>query len=181
MFVGFISLDFFWGAGEWLCFFSSYYSDLMFKNIFVSSVDITPKPQLGNEIQPPRFLPSSVPWPPFPSSFVIALIFFFPLKTGSVCVNSFSLDGRQHPAGFCPGPPRSGAGPSVCCCCCVEAQSCLTLRPRGCSPPGLPVHHQLPESTETHVHRVGDAIQPSHPLPSPSPAFSLSQHQGLFK
>ena len=100
---------FFWG-GEWLCFFSSYYSDLMFKNIFVSSVDITPKPQLGNEIQPPRFLPSSVPWPPFPSSFVIALIFFFPLKTGSVCVNSFSLDGRQHPAGFCPGPPRSGPG-----------------------------------------------------------------------
>ena len=51
-----------------------------------------------------------------------------------------------------------------------------------CSTPGLPVHHQLLESTQTHVHRVGDAIQPSHPLLSPSPpALSLSQHQGLFK
>ena len=46
-----------------------------------------------------------------------------------------------------------------------------------CSTPGFPVHHQLPELTQTHVHRVGDAIQPSHPLLSPSPpAFSLSQH-----
>ena len=49
------------------------------------------------------------------------------------------------------------------------------------SMPGLPVHHQLPKSTQTHVHCVGDAIQPSHPLLSPSPAFNLSQHQGLFK
>ena len=51
-----------------------------------------------------------------------------------------------------------------------------------CSMPGLPVHHQLPESTQTHVHWVSDAIQPSHPLLSPSPpALNLSQHQGLFK
>ena len=50
-----------------------------------------------------------------------------------------------------------------------------------CSTPGLPVHHQLPEFTQTHVHQVGDAIQPSHPLSSLSPAFNLSQHQGLFK
>ena len=51
-----------------------------------------------------------------------------------------------------------------------------------CSTPGLPVHHQLPEFTQTHVHWVGDAIQPSHPLLSPSlPAFNFSQHQGLFK
>ena len=50
------------------------------------------------------------------------------------------------------------------------AQSCPTLcDPMNCSTPGLPVHHQLPESTQTHVHRVGDAIQPSHPLSSPSP------------
>ena len=50
------------------------------------------------------------------------------------------------------------------------------------STPGLPVHHQLPEFTQTHVHRVSDAIQPSHPLSSPSPpAFNLSQHQGLFQ
>ena len=51
-----------------------------------------------------------------------------------------------------------------------------------CSMPGLPVHHQLLKSTQTHVHWVGDAIQPSHPLLSPSPpAFNLSQHQSLFK
>ena len=50
------------------------------------------------------------------------------------------------------------------------AQSCPTLcDPMNCSTPGLPVHHQLPEFTQTHVHRVGDAIQPSHPLSSPSP------------
>ena len=62
-------------------------------------------------------------------------------------------------------------------------QSCLTLcDPRNCSMPGLPVHHQLPESTQTHVHWAGDAIQSSHPLSSPSPpALNLSQHQGLFK
>ena len=63
------------------------------------------------------------------------------------------------------------------------AQSCLTLcNPMNRSKPGLPVHHQLLESTQTHVHQVGDAIQPSHPLSSPSPpALNLSQHQGLFK
>ena len=62
------------------------------------------------------------------------------------------------------------------------AQSCLTLcNPMTCSTPHLPVHCQLPEFTQTHVHWVGDAVQPSHPLSSPSPAFSLSQHQGLFK
>ena len=61
--------------------------------------------------------------------------------------------------------------------------SCLTLRdPMDHSTPGLPVHHQLSEFTQTHVHWVGDAIQPSHPLLSPSPpAFNLFQHQGLFK
>ena len=54
--------------------------------------------------------------------------------------------------------------------------------PMDCSTPGLPVHHRLPELTQTHVHQVGDAIQPSHPLSSPSPpAFNLSQYQGLFK
>ena len=56
-----------------------------------------------------------------------------------------------------------------------------SLRPMDCSTPGLPVHHQLPELTQTHVHRVGGAIQSSHPLLCPSPAFSLSQHQGLFR
>ena len=63
------------------------------------------------------------------------------------------------------------------------AQLCPTLwDPMDCSTPGLLVHKQLPEFTQTHVHWVSDAIQPSHPLSSPSPlAFNLSQHQGLFK
>ena len=63
------------------------------------------------------------------------------------------------------------------------AQSCPTLcNPMDCSTPGLPVHHQLLEFTQTHVYWVGDAIQPSHPLSSPSPPpFNLSQHQGLFQ
>ena len=63
------------------------------------------------------------------------------------------------------------------------AQSCLTLcDPTDCSTSGFPVHHQLLELTQTHVHWVSDVIQPSHPLLSPSPpAFNLSQHQDLFK
>ena len=62
------------------------------------------------------------------------------------------------------------------------AQSCLTLcDPMNCSTPGLPVHHQLREFTQTHVHRVSDAIQPSNPLLSTSPDFNISQHQGLFQ
>ena len=63
------------------------------------------------------------------------------------------------------------------------AQLCPTLcDPMDCSMPNFPVHHQLSELTQTHVHRVSDAIQSSHPLWSPSPpAFNLSQHQGLFQ
>ena len=63
------------------------------------------------------------------------------------------------------------------------AQSCPTLcDPMNCSRPGLPVHHQLLEFTQTHVHRVSDAIQPSHPLSSPSPpAPNPSQHQSLLQ
>ena len=63
------------------------------------------------------------------------------------------------------------------------AQLCPTLcDPMDCSTPGLSVHHQLLVFTQTHVHWVSDAIQPSHPLSSPSPpTFNFSQHQGLFK
>ena len=77
----------------------------------------------------------------------------------------------------------------VCVCVCVCSvqfssvpQSCPILcDPMNRSMPGLPVHHQLPEFTQIHVHRVGDAIQPSHPLSSPSPpAPNPSQHQSLF-
>ena len=62
-------------------------------------------------------------------------------------------------------------------------QSCPTLyNPMDCSMPGSPVHHELPELAQTHVHQFGDAIKTSHPLLSPSPpAFNLSQHQGLFQ
>ena len=81
------------------------------------------------------------------------------------------------------------APPAVCalsyslCQFSSAAQSCLTLcNPMDCSTPGFPVHHQLLELAQTHVHRVRDAIQPSHPLSSPSPpTFNLSQHCGLFK
>ena len=68
-------------------------------------------------------------------------------------------------------------------CCCSVAKSCLTLcNPMDCSTSGSSVLHYLPEFTQTHVHWVGDAIQPSHPLSPPSPpAFNLSQHQGLFQ
>ena len=77
---------------------------------------------------------------------------------------------------FCPFTIRSDQIRSV-------AQSCPTLcDPMNRSRPGLPVHHQLSEFTQTHVHRVSDAIQPSHPLSSPSPpAPSSSQHQSLFQ
>ena len=65
----------------------------------------------------------------------------------------------------------------------VQSLSCVRLcDPMDCSTPGFPVHCQLPELAQTHVHQVGDAIQPSHPLLSPSsPVFNLSQHQGLFQ
>ena len=76
--------------------------------------------------------------------------------------------------------------PTKCCWSSVQFSSvtqwCPTLcDPMNCSTPGLPVHHQLPEFTQTHVCRVGDAIQPSHPLSSPSPpAPNPSQHQSLL-
>ena len=66
----------------------------------------------------------------------------------------------------------------------VQSLSCVQLlaTPMDCSTSGFPVHHQLPELAQIHVHPVSDAIQPSHPLPSPSPsALNLSQNQGLFK
>ena len=69
----------------------------------------------------------------------------------------------------------------ISCSCCSVAKSCLTLcDPMNCSTPGFPVLHYLQEFVHTHVYWVGDAIQPSHPLPPPPFVFSLSQHQGLF-
>ena len=68
-------------------------------------------------------------------------------------------------------------------CYCSVAKLCLTLcNPMDCNTPGVPILHYLPEFVQTHVHCIGDTIQPSHSLSSPSPpAFSLSQHQGLFQ
>ena len=69
------------------------------------------------------------------------------------------------------------------CCCCSVTQLCLTLcYPMDCSTPGLPAPHYLPEFVQIHVLWINDAIQPSHPLSSPSPpALNPSQHQGLFQ
>ena len=80
------------------------------------------------------------------------------------------------PSTFCPRANLEASVYSI-------TQSCPTLyNPMDCSTPGFPVHHQLPEPAQTHVHWVGDAIQLSHHLSSLSPpAFSLSQHQGLFQ
>ena len=89
--------------------------------------------------------------------------------------------------GFVPAPPACFYGGFVslaqCVCVCAHAQWCPTLcDPMDCSTLGLPVHHQLPEFTQTLVHWVSNAIQPSHPLLSPSPpAFNLSQHHSFFK
>ena len=68
-------------------------------------------------------------------------------------------------------------------CCCSVTQSCPALcNPRDCSTPGFPGLHHLPELAQTHIHWVGDAMQPSHPLSPPSPPIiNLSQHQGLFQ
>ena len=108
-------------------------------------------------------------------------------------VGSLSLlQGIFPTQGLNPGPPHrrrvlyllshQGSPASVSSVSSV-AQSCPTLfDPMNRSTPGLPVHHQLPEFTQTHVHRVSDAIQPSHPLSSPSPpASNPSLHQSLFQ
>ena len=98
---------------------------------------------------------------------------------------------RQQPTRLIHPWDLPGKSTGVGCLCLLQleyqfssvAQSCPTLcDPMNCSTPGLPVHHQLPEFTQTHIHRVSDAIQPSHPLSSPSPpAPNPSQHQSLFQ
>ena len=90
-----------------------------------------------------------------------------------------------HALVSCPGNPSEPIGcfASLSVQFSSVTQSCPTpCNPMICSTPGLPVHHQLLESTQIHVHCIGDAIQPSHPLSSPSPlAPNPSQHQGLFQ
>ena len=93
-----------------------------------------------------------------------------------------NLKSKQHSLGFIFSWSWFTRLEEVLISSCSVTQSCPSLCDlMDCSTPGFPVHHQLPEITQTHVHRVGDAIQPSHRLSSPSPpAFNLSQHQGLF-
>ena len=105
----------------------------------------------------------------------------------SVLSNSLRPHELQHARLSCPSPSFFGVSSRRSCrSSSVQfssvAQSCPTLcNPKNRSTPGLPVH-QLPEFTQSHIHRVGDAIQPSHPLsPSSPPALNPSQHQGLFQ
>ena len=117
--------------------------------------------------------------------FWIASIYFM---CGSFCLK-YSLTDSSQSSWRISLPTQSSSG----CLSCLSlssvqfwtsvAQSCPTLcDPMNCSTPGLPVHHQLPEFTQTHVHRVSDAIQPPHPLSSPSPPIpNPSQQQSLFQ
>ena len=107
-------------------------------------------------------------------------------SVGSLDLDDFLEEGMATHSVFLPGKSHGqrslvGYSPSVQFS--SVAQLCPTLcNPMNCSMPSLPVYHQLPEPTQTHVHWVGDAIQLSHPLSSPSPpALNLSQHQGLFQ
>ena len=104
------------------------------------------------------------------SPYLLFLIFWFQ-NTGFTCIFCFFSQQFYQNTIHMPA------------CCCSVAKSCLTLGDRmDCSTPGPSVFHHLPEFVQTHVHRVSDAIQPSHLLLSPSPpAFSLSQHQDLFQ
>ena len=98
-------------------------------------------------------------------------------------INSLALSFLQSPTltsihnHWTPGNSQDSC--FFCCCCCPVAKLCLTpCDPMNCTMPGFPYLHRLPEFPQTPVHGVGDAIQPSHPLLSPSPlAVSLSQHQ----
>ena len=97
---------------------------------------------------------------------------------GFLPMNQFLVSGSQLGLQFSTGPSNERVFRLFS----SVTQLYLTLcDPMDCSMQGFPVHHQLPELTQTHDHQVSDAIQPSHPLLSPSPAFNLSQHQGLFK
>ena len=111
--------------------------------------------------------PDAGPWPP---TFYSLSIIYFPYSGHGTGRSLSTFLGFQCSVSL---PVQSSS----------VTQSCPALcDPMNRSTPGLPVHHQLPESTQTHVHRVGDAIQPSHPLSSPSPpVLNLSQHQGLFQ
>ena len=149
---------------------------------------LLPHKYKSQQVQPPgtycpRTLPHcKAPVVPFPEGLLVPLPYSEPLPA--------LQDTLERSAAAEATPPYSAAFllkirrlPLQCVQFSSVAQSCPTLcDPMDCSTPGLRVHHQLPELPQTHVHRVGDAIQPSHPLSSPSPpAFNLTQHQGIFQ
>ena len=123
---------------------------------WMDGMNLSSKPRTSSRLSQSRWVPTSLP--PFSC--------LLPSPLAGKCSTPASLQAGHGSVQFS----------SV-------AQSCPTLcKPMNHSTPGLPVHHQLPEFTQTHVHRVGDAIQLSHPLSSPSPpAPNPSQHQGLFQ
>jgi len=105
----------------------------------------------------------------------MASFLFFPQKFYTKLLASFS---NPHHS---PSPVSLEKGSQWPRCCCSVAQSCLTLcNPMNCSRPGFPVLHHLPELAQTHVHWVGDAIQPSRPLYSPSPPPSIFPNIRVF-
>ena len=103
-----------------------------------------------------------------------------PLTRGQICLSPTGLF-NQH-AQFINIPHLKWMDQNTCSFA-VQLLSCVWLcNPMDLSTLGFPVHHQLPEFMQTHIHQIGNAIQPSHPLSSPSPpAFNLSQHQGLLQ
>ena len=111
------------------------------------------------------------------------------LRSPALQADSLPLSPRGSPIGYCTRYLTSSSdftallAQSQGCCCCSVTESCPTLwDPMDCSTPVFPVLYYLPEVAQTHVHRVSDAIQSSHPLLSPSPPdFNLSQYQGIFK
>ena len=102
-------------------------------------------------------------------------------KTIYLIINQWNCSLNEIPTNSQPFVAFEILGSWIVKCCCSVAQSCQTLcDPMDCSTPSFPVLHYLPEFAQTHVHWVGDSIQPSYPLSSPSPpALNLSQHQGL--
>ena len=141
------------------------------KNSGVSSFDFPQFPCLNQD--PPSFSWTQVP------SCAAHRLSSCPLSSLRDASRSPRRDrGPCHPrhqplVGFLGSPSELPPKPPLrpCCCCCLD-----------CSTPGFHVLYHLPELFQSHVHCVGDAIQPSHPLSPPSPpAFNLSQHQGLFQ
>ena len=127
---------------------------------FVTPLDCSPPGSSVHGI----FQVKILEWLPFPSTGDL------PDQGSNPCLLQWQVDSLSLSHW---GSPYNSHQPSS------VAQSC---DPMNCSTPGLPVHHQLPEFTQTHVHQVGDAIQPSYPLSSPSPpAPNPSQHQSLFQ